>query len=1283
MKKLKRTLLIGTGFMASVLIILGTVFNHLSENPTNIGKPPRIRSTSSPKASVEAKKARWEYFFNMLRDPATNEIPPNIRQRELAYARTLPKTDLTLTNRAGLLQFDWQEAGPNDVGGRTRALAVDVTNSNVIIAGGVSGGIWKSTDNGQSWLCKSDPSVNLSVTSVAQDPRPGHTNTWYYAAGECSGNSASDRGWRAFFSGDGMYKSNDNGESWQLISKTNSNPTYQDNYFDYISRVVVCPVTGYVYVASNLGAILVSKNQGTSFELLAGGAFEHNFTDVIVAPNGTLVVSLSQANSNNDVQSKVPGIYVSKNQGQTWTNITPNSFPQVHERSVLALAPSNPNILYVLTNTGNQLNNGRDDVRFHKTNILTGQTFDRTRNLPNIDNYQGYINTQGNYNMEVAVKPDDENFVIIGATSLFRSRDGFSSPATNYDNWIGGYLPSSSYDWRYPNLHPDQHVIFFDPDNPQKVWCGHDGGLSYAEDIGAAASLVTPLKWINKNNKYNVTQFYTVALPDEASDDRIMGGTQDNGTPFFRWDGSTTTASSDKSSGDGAHAYFAEQFAYTSVYYGKIKRLRYQTGDPSYEAGWSIIKPTDAEGELFINPFVIDPTDENIMYYPAGKRLWRNKQLSSIPDYQETTMQGWENLTALSAPTGYTITTLAVSRNNPAHVLYYGASDNYYRQFPPKLYRLENAHQAVSVAVDVSVPNVPGSEYGSAYVHSIAVNPEDGNEILVVFSNYNIIGLYYSIDGGQNYMPIEGNLAGGTNNPGPSLRSATILPTTQGTIYVVGTSTGLYSTRQLNGTNTIWKQEGADQLGNVVVEYVTSRQSDSRVAAGTHGRGIFIGTATQSGPQPYTKILEEGFDQDPFPPTGWSIDADDPAHTWKKSNVTGHPFSEIDPQSTFSAVCPYSVNTNQHEWLLSPLFSLDGKNAYVTFYAGYKGTYLYNFTFRLLIRNSQIGLKTLWEAGDNGDEWKWEKITVDLTPYMDQSNLQLVWSYKGKDGDTVAIDGVMLIKLMQTGDLVAEGFDFSPFPPSGWKIDADDPAHTWKQSNVTNHYFSEIDSTSKYSAVCPYSVNTNQHEWLLSPHFSIDGEYAFLSFYAGFKGTRLDNFSYRLFIRNDQIGLKKLWEATDNGTVWKWEKISIDLSDYAGLADLRLIWSYMGKDGDTVALDGVHLTGLVSLHKIDQPEEPSRLIPKEYVLYQNYPNPFNPTTTIRYEIPENKHVKLQIFNMLGERVAELVNEEQPAGRYEIVWNGQDEWNQPVASGVYWYVLTAGKFKKVQRMLLLK
>lgn len=842
MKTQKRNIIITFSILISfafLFIIFAESFNQQNDILSGKNKNQRIRSSSSPKAGIKTKEARWDYFYKMLRDPRTKQIPVGIRQKELNFARQLTEQN-RLNKRFSINELDWKEAGPRDVGGRTRALAIDVANPNTIIAGGVSGGMWKSTNKGASWLMKSTSSQVLSVTSIAQDTRAGHTNTWYYATGEFSG-SAQDLGFTHRISGDGIYKSTDNGETWNLLQNTkDSNPIAFNTPYDFVTKIIVNPQTGSVFIASNAFGILKSAAGGAAFNISLGNANEHIYSDIVVAANGTLVAVVSSP-FQGITPSNTPGVYKSTNDGQTWTNITPASFPTYHLRSVVAIAPSNNDVAYVLTHTGEEVENANDDIRFFKINIASGNNEDRSANMPVFPFFDDYesIDTQGGYNMTLAVKPDDENFVVIGATNLFRSTNGFATqPANQKNDWIGGYHPDQ---FDYPNFHADVHSFAFDPNNHNSVWWGHDGGLSYAEDI-RTTNYDEFFPWVNKNNGYNVTQFYMIAIADEAGDNRIMGGTQDNGTPAFRFDGTTISGSYDVSSGDGAYCYFGDDFPYVSAQNGAIIRGNYDNnGNPQREyPNWSNITPNNAEDMLFINPFVIDPSDENIMIYPAGNKIWRNNQLNSLPnnpDFGTGTSQGWTQLTNLSAPQGYTITSMAMSVIEPSHRLYYAAID--YSQNAtglPKIYKLDNANTATGAPVDISIAGLPPANYP----HNIAVNPDNGNEIMVIFSNYNIVGIYHSTNGGQNFTSVEGNLTGTEQNPGPSIRGATILPTESGAQYFVATSTGVYSTDQLNGANTIWTLEGENTIGNVVVNYLASRKSDGTIVAGTHGRGAFI-----------------------------------------------------------------------------------------------------------------------------------------------------------------------------------------------------------------------------------------------------------------------------------------------------------------------------------------------------------------------------------------------------------------------------------------------------------
>ncbi len=102
-----------------------------------------------------------------------------------------------------------------------------------------------------------------------------------------------------------------------------------------------------------------------------------------------------------------------------------------------------------------------------------------------------------------------------------------------------------------------------------------------------------------------------------------------------------------------------------------------------------------------------------------------------------------------------------------------------------------------------------------------------------------------------------------------------------------------------------------------------------------------------------------------------------------------------------------------------------------------------------------------------------------------------------------------------------------------------------------------------------------------------------------------------------------------------------------------------------------------------KPDGSSPAVPDKYSLSQNYPNPFNPNTIISYELPVAGNVKLSVFNLLGQRVATLVNSYHDAGRYEIGWNGTDENGNQVSSGVYLYRIKAGDFIKTKKMILAK
>ena len=97
----------------------------------------------------------------------------------------------------------------------------------------------------------------------------------------------------------------------------------------------------------------------------------------------------------------------------------------------------------------------------------------------------------------------------------------------------------------------------------------------------------------------------------------------------------------------------------------------------------------------------------------------------------------------------------------------------------------------------------------------------------------------------------------------------------------------------------------------------------------------------------------------------------------------------------------------------------------------------------------------------------------------------------------------------------------------------------------------------------------------------------------------------------------------------------------------------------------------------------STTIPQKFVLHSAYPNPFNPITTLRYDLPEQSHVTIVIYDMLGRQVRTLINQTQDAGYKSVQWDATDSFGKSVSAGVYLYQIQAGEFVQTRKMVLLK
>jgi len=144
----------------------------------------------------------------------------------------------------------------------------------------------------------------------------------------------------------------------------------------------------------------------------------------------------------------------------------------------------------------------------------------------------------------------------------------------------------------------------------------------------------------------------------------------------------------------------------------------------------------------------------------------------------------------------------------------------------------------------------------------------------------------------------------------------------------------------------------------------------------------------------------------------------------------------------------------------------------------------------------------------------------------------------------------------------------------------------------------------------------------------------------------------------------------------------VDAMNVGGVEQVSGDWTILATDGqDTTAASNGPRNLTVDATTVKVADEMN--LPQQFTLEQNYPNPFNPTTTIRYSIPEAAHVSIKVYNILGERIATLLKKQQSAGRYSVVWNGQNEQGRKVSTGIYFYRIEANNYSAMKKMVIAK
>ena len=762
---------------------------------------------------------RLKHEYDIQKNPVTGLISTEEKRLELNNSMLARQKQYTIqpnrTNKFSILTSSaYTSRGPSNFGGRTRALVVDRSDptSNTIIAGGVSSGVFRTTNGGNSWAKVSANDEIHNVTAIAQDPRPGFQNIWYYATGERLGNSATLGGFN--YLGNGIWKSTDGGLTWDQIPETSSIYTNFDRYLDLISAIEVSPITGDLFIAT---IARIYRYDGLTLYTELGQNSNTYVTDVLINSDGRVYAAFDGRDSDNGVWTSPTGI-------DSWTRISENTTTIGWEstgRIVLGAAPSNENIIYALFSNGN---NGNIEADLWKYDAVSETWTDYSSKLP--DEPGGDLEgndpfaIQGGYDLVVSVKPDDENFVTIGGTNVYKIENIVEDATFTR---IGGYTSNTSYG-PYAvggdEHHPDIHALAYDPNNSNILFSGTDGGVHKTTNIDA-----DQVAWQSLNNNYITYQFYHIAMDPAQGSNFVMGGTQDNGTKY----GGTDVGLADNTSmthyygGDGVAVGIARRGEDNNiqVYYGS-QNGNFRTNYPNSRE----LTP-DGSDSQFVTYFYLDPDNTEQLYY-AGKSI-----LYKTNDAENVTTTTWDNLGALAS--GEYLKTFATTRGAydtaSSYLLIGGDKGGVYRLNDPK-----NA-TAISDAVNITPPQA--SIIDGTIVSGLAIHPTNPDIVMAVYGNYGINNIFITENATSNtptWSLVENILNA------HSIRSAAIVALQNEDIYYVGTGRGLYASS--NPINNDWEIEGANEIGFAVVSGLVLRPSDNKLLIGTHGNGMFETTVS-------------------------------------------------------------------------------------------------------------------------------------------------------------------------------------------------------------------------------------------------------------------------------------------------------------------------------------------------------------------------------------------------------------------------------------------------------
>ncbi len=563
-----------------------------------------------------------------------NEFPKEYPNDWFSYQRCYPYEEINVQqylasiNRKPVFNniknqndIEWDFCGPLNIGGRITDIEIVPDDPSIVFVGGASGGILKTTDNGNNWVNTFSHISSISIGDLAIDPN--NQNIIYAGTGESNATSYS-------YLGSGIYKSVDTGETWSYSGLGNS---------AFIGRIVVdysnsdrifVAACGNLFTTNNERGIYRSINGGETWDQVLFLTDSTSAIDIVQHPEDPEILYAAMWERRRGINyrnsfGETSGIWKSADGGNNWSELLfglPNNAGV--GRIGIDISRSNPDVLYAMYDI-----DGEGIYVYKTTN--GGSSWQNTSDYVLRD----ICRTYGWFFGQIRVDPFDEDIVYAMGLWIYRTTNGGNT-------W---YNISET-------IHVDHHALVFDTLN-NKVINGNDGGLYVSENDCNT--------WFKINN-LPLTQFYDITV-DKNNPERIMGGTQDNGVIL-------TSSGMDNNwekilGGDGmvcVFDYSDMNTFYCANQFGVIHRTK--NNGYSFE---NISDDFSNDRTNWVTPYIIHPLYPNI-FYAGTYRIWK------------TTDQGdnWytisNDLTNGNNNNHHTITCIDISKLNP-EILVVGTAD--------------------------------------------------------------------------------------------------------------------------------------------------------------------------------------------------------------------------------------------------------------------------------------------------------------------------------------------------------------------------------------------------------------------------------------------------------------------------------------------------------------------------------------------------------------------------------------------------------------------------------